>query len=144
MTFEEAKQRNDYKYVLNGIENCIEKIRNNWMDNMYENGDPQRGIAVLIIGYVDVEVNLFTEEQISRYDDQKGNKTPVIDYFVCIKYGENDDEWESDNYLDYQLQVNWNADNWAEQLEKDMFTALDEYVNKKGYKETHPVVTNIE
>ena len=100
---------------------------------MYENGDPQRGIAVLIIGYVDVEVNLFTEEQISRYDDQKGNKTPVIDYFVCIKYGENDDEWESDNYLDYQLQVNWNADNWAEQLEKDMFTALDEYVNKKGY-----------
>ena len=133
MTFEEAKQRNDYKYVLNGIENCIEKIRNNCMDNMYENGDPQRGIAVLIIGYVDVEVNLFTEEQISRYDDQIGNKTPVIDYFVCIKYGENDDEWESDNYLDYQLQVNWNADNWAEQLEKDMFTALDEYVNKKGY-----------
>ena len=133
MTFEEAKQRNDYKYILNGIENCIEKIRNNGMDNMYENGDPQRGIAVLIIGYVDVEVNLFTEEQISRYDDQIGNKTPVIDYFVCIKYGENDDEWESDNYLDYQLQVNWNADNWAEQLEKDMFTALDEYVNKKGY-----------
>ncbi len=133
MTFEEAKHRNDCRYVLNGIENCIEKIRNNWMDNMYENGDPQRGIAVLIIGYVDVEVNLFTEEQISRYDDQKGNKTPVIDYFVCIKYGENDDEWESDNYLDYQLQVNWNADNWAEQLEKDMFTALDEYVNKKGY-----------
>lgn len=31
MTFEEAKQRNDYKYMLNGIEDCIEKIRNNWM-----------------------------------------------------------------------------------------------------------------
>lgn len=78
MTFEEAKQRNDYKYMLNGIEDCIEKIRNNWMEDMYEDGEPQRGIAVLRIGYVDVEVNLFTEEQITRYDDQIGNKTPVI------------------------------------------------------------------
>lgn len=34
MTFEEAKQRNDYKYMLNGIEDCIEKIRNNWMHHI--------------------------------------------------------------------------------------------------------------
>lgn len=141
MTFEEAKQRNDYKYMLNGIEDCIEKIRNNWMEDMYEDGEPQRGIAVLRIGYVDVEVNLFTEEQITRYDDQIENKTPVIDYFVCIKYGENDDEWESDNYLDYQLKVNWNADDWVAQLERDMFEALDEYVNKKGYSYDHANVT---
>lgn len=141
MTFEEAKQRNDYKYMLNGIEDCIEKIRNNWMEDMYEDGEPQRDIAVLRIGYVDVEVNLFTEEQITRYDDQIGNKTPVIDYFVCIKYGENDDEWESDNYLDYQLKVNWNADDWVAQLERDMFEALDEYVNKKGYSYDHANVT---
>ena len=111
------------------------------MEDMYEDGEPQRGIAVLRIGYVDVEVNLFTEEQITRYDDQIGNKTPVIDYFVCIKYGENDDEWESDNYLDYQLKVNWNADDWVAQLERDMFEALDEYVNKKGYSYDHANVT---
>lgn len=41
------------------------------------------------------------------------------------------------NYLDYQLKVNWNADDWVEQLERDMFKALDKFVNKKGYSYDH-------
>lgn len=60
MTFEEAKKRPDYKFVLNGIESDIEDIRNNYMKRLYENGDPERGIAILEIGYVDIEVNLMT------------------------------------------------------------------------------------
>lgn len=31
MTFEEAKQRSDYNFALNGIESDIEDIRNNYM-----------------------------------------------------------------------------------------------------------------
>ena len=31
MTFEEARQRSDYSFALNGIESDIEDIRNNYM-----------------------------------------------------------------------------------------------------------------
>ena len=137
MKFSEAKQRNDYKFTLNEIEDLIEDIRNNYMKNLYENGDGYRGAAVLEIGYVDVEVNIYTEEQIARSDDRVGNKTPVIDYFTCLKHGDNKDDWESDCYLDYNLNVDWNADNWREQLERDMFAALDMNVTVNGYSYDH-------
>lgn len=39
MKFSEAKQRKDYKFTLNEIEDLIEDIRNNYMKNLYENGD---------------------------------------------------------------------------------------------------------
>lgn len=131
MLLEEAKQRNDYKFTLNGIEDCIHGIRKNWMEDMLENGDPYRGVAVMEVGFVDVEVNIFTEEQIGH---ACGDKTPVIDYFVCVK-GEN--EWRSDDYIGDPVQVDWNADNWVEQLKRDMFNALNKYVTEKGYSYDH-------
>ena len=84
MTYEEAKQRADYKFTLNGIENLIWDIRNNYMQNLFENGNGYMGVAILEIGYVDVEVNIYTEEQVARSDDQTGNKAPIIDYFACL------------------------------------------------------------
>ena len=137
MKFSEAKQRNDYKFTLNEIENLIEDIRSNCMKNLYENGDGYRGAAVLEIGYVDIEVNIYTEEQLARFDYQIGNKTPIINYFTCLKHGDSKNDWASDSYLDYNLNVDWNADNWREQLERDMFIALDMYVNANGYSYDH-------
>ena len=138
-SFEEAKQREDYFFTLNGIEDLIPGIRKNWMEAMDEDSVPYNGCAVLTIGYVDIEVNVHTEEQIARNNCQPGNKTPVVDYFTCRKIGRSPDDWESDRYLDeYPLQVDWNADNWAEQLEKDMFKALDQYVSKENVSYNHP------
>ena len=138
MTLEVAKQRADYKFTLNGIENLIGDIRNNYMQNLFENGSGYMGVAILEIGYVDVEVNIYTEEQVARSNDQTGNKAPVIDYFTCLKHGSGDDEWESDGYLDYSLNVDWNAVDWKEQLEKDMFNALNRYVAEHGYHYDQP------
>ena len=134
MTFEEARHRPDYSFVLNGIESDIEDIRNNYMKRLYENGDPERGIAILEIGYVDIEVNLMTYEQTGKHP---GDKRPIIDYFSCIKYGDNENDWRSDDYVDHDINVNWESDNWAEQLERDMFEALDKYVAQKGYSYDH-------
>lgn len=134
MTFEEAKKRPDYKFVLNGIESDIEDIRSNCMKGLYENGDPERGIAILEIGYVDIEVNLMTYEQVGEHP---GDKRPIINYFSCIKYGDNDNDWRSDDYVDHDINVNWVLDNWAEQLERDMFEALNKYVVQKGYSYDH-------
>lgn len=131
MLLEEAKQRSDYKFTLNGIENCIDGIRHNWMEDMIENGDPYRGIVVMEVGFVDIEVNIFTEEQIGN---TSGGKAPVIGYFVCVK---GEEEWRSDDYTEDLVQVDWNADNWVEQLERDMFKSLDKYVAEKGYSYDH-------
>lgn len=103
------------------------------MRDMYEDGERYIGVAVLEIGYIDIEVNVMTEEQVSR-KPHPGDKTPVIDYFICLK----NDKWESEGYLDYNIQVDWNADDWKEQLEKDMFQALDEYVKKHGFHYDQP------
>lgn len=136
MTFEEAKKRNDYKFKLNGIESLIDDIRNNCMKDLYENGDGYRGVAVLEIGHVDVEVNIYSYGQCIINADPE-DQTPLIDYFTCLKRGENDNDWVSDNYLEYDLNVDWNADDWKEQLEKDMFKALDKYVKTNGYSYDH-------
>lgn len=134
MTFEEARQRSDYSFALNGIESDIEDIRNNYMKRLYEYGDPERGIAILQLGYVDVEVNLMTYEQSGKHP---GDKRPIIDYFACIKWGEGNNDWRSDDYVDHDINVNWESDNWAEQLERDMFEALDKYVAENGYSYDH-------
>lgn len=131
MTLEEAKLHMEYKFSLNGIEHIIDDIRNNWMDGTEEDGPRYQGVAVLEIGYVDIELNISTEEQISW---KPGNKTPVIEYFVCVK----NFDWEPDGYLEREVNVNWNADDWAEQLEKDMFDTLDQYVNERGYHYSRP------
>ena len=137
MNYKEARKRLDYKFSAKEIEYYIKDIRNNWMENMYENGDPLRGIAVMEIGYVDIEVNLYTKEQ-CIIDAAKEDKRPVISYFVCIKHGDSDNDWESDDYLDYEIKIDWNADNWEELLEKDMFEALNRYVKEKGYSYDSP------
>lgn len=45
MTLEVAKQRADYKFTLNGIENLIGDIRNNYMQNLFENGSGYMGVS---------------------------------------------------------------------------------------------------
>lgn len=143
MTYEEAKQRTDYKFTLNGIETLIEDIRNNYMGDMYENGDIHMGVAVLEVGCVDIEVNIATEEQVARNGDKIGNKSPVIDYFTCKKYGKGPYDWESDQYLDYNLNVDWSSNNWDDQLEKDMFKALDDYVTNNDLSYDIPIQNKI-
>lgn len=64
-------------------------------------------------------------------------KRPIIDYFACIKCGDNEDDWRSDDYVDHDINVNWESENWAEQLERDMFEALDKYVADNGYSYDH-------
>lgn len=131
MTLDEAKRRDDYKFTLDGIEYLIEDVKEQWMKDMRKNGEEYTGVAILEIGYVCIEVNIATKEQVSIYT---GDKTPVINYFVYTK----NEIWEPDGDAEHAVKVNWNADDWREQLEKDMFIALDEYVEKYGYYYDRP------
>lgn len=129
--FDEAKQRKDYCFSLNEMWAVIDGLRNNRMENMEENGDPYRGCAALEVGYVAIELNVYTEEQCGN---TAGGKKPRISYYVCVK---NQKEWRSDTCLDVPVNVDWNSDNWVRQLEEDMFCALNDYVSKKRYSYDH-------
>lgn len=138
MTFEQAKLRNDYSFSTYEIEGVLSEIRNNHMDSLWENGDQIRGAAVLEIGYVDIEVNICTKEQCGLCVPDEERKEPVIDYFTCLKRGDTEDSWDSDDYLERPVRVDWNAADWKEQLEEDMFLALDMYVKQNKYNYDAP------
>lgn len=127
LSFEQARNRNDYKFSLNEISELIQDIRNGYMADTSPNGDPYRAAATLEIGHVDVEVNIMTYEQAGNL--LKG-KYPIIQYFTCLKLGNADNDWVSDDYIDWEINVDWEADNWMYLLEKDMFEALNHYVIK--------------
>ena len=136
LSFEEAKKREDYLFKLCGIENVIEDIRKGWLDNFDEDGVGLLGAAMLQIGYVYVEVNIFSEAQVSR-DPNCHSKTTDIGYFVCAntgaKDGANTDGWYNLGYIeDRTVNVDWESESWQELLERDMFEALKEYVEKNN------------
>jgi hypothetical protein len=56
-----------------------------------------------------------------------------IVHFCCVKHEDSDDDWESDDYIDDSVNVDWNAENWREQLENDMIIKLHKYAAMKGY-----------
>lgn len=88
-----------------------------------------RGIAMLELGYLDIELNIHTVEEASEYLEEA---TPVCDYFICVKCGDTNDpwEWESFGYADDYIgelghaEIDWNAENWEELLFKDMLISL--------------------
>lgn len=136
MTYKEAKERIDYHFSLNGMKDIIGDILKGWLESFEENGDPMRGVAVLEIGYVDIEVNIFSEEQLYREGIELPNekrKAPVIDYFFCVKTGEDEDSWRDGGYLEQPVEVDWNAPDWETKLEQNMFEALNAYVQTAGY-----------
>lgn len=86
MTFEEAKQRPDYCFRLNGIQLLIRDIREEHLEIDLDNG-PLIGKAVLEIGYVDIEVNISV---LGMFGEMPAYK-PIIEYFMCFK---TENDWE--------------------------------------------------
>lgn len=130
LTFEQAKKREDYSFTLNELPSLIDDLRHDYMSATCENGDPYRGAAVLEIGYVDIELNITTYEQTGAITGFSDDKRPILGYFVCIKQGEKNDDWVSDDYTDNDIHINWHSEEWQDELERDMFFALNEYVIK--------------
>ena len=63
LTFDQARKRKDYSFTLNELPSLIDDLQKDYMSATCENGDPYRGVAVLEVGYVDVELNITTYEQ---------------------------------------------------------------------------------
>lgn len=101
-------------------------------------GEPEyRAVAIMENGYVDIEANFYMNE----------DNNPVIDFFVCCKYGERDIDWSSDNFyhdvvfdkFDDTPTTDFAKEDWKEQLENEMFNKLDKYCKVKGYDYTKAI-----
>ena len=134
-----AKARRDYRFVLNALDEgsaVLGDLRNGVMTYLTERSEPFVGAAMLEIGYLDIELNIFSEAQVTTLPEKKDDLSPVLDYFVCVKDEHGD--WVNDGYLEHPVAVDWNAEDWKEQLEQDMFGALDIYAKEKGYSYDGP------
>lgn len=139
MDLETAKARRDYRFVLNALDEgsaVLGDLRKGVMAYLTERSEPFIAAAMLEIGYLDIELNIFSEAQVTTLPEKKDDLSPVLDYFVCVKDKHGD--WVNDGYLEHPVAVDWNAEDWKEQLEQDMFGALDIYAKEKGYSYDGP------
>lgn len=138
MTFEEAKKRSDYHFRQR-LGTVIDGLASGRLDDMDADSEPFIAGAVLEIGCVDLELNISVRAMFDN--ERKDDKTPVPEYFCCVKFGEGPTDWDCDGYIldeskydeRAKVKVDWKAENWVEQLERDMFDTLVWYADLKGY-----------
>ena len=89
-----------------------------------------RGVAMLELGFLDIEMNINT---LDREEDSLEETVPICDYFICVKHGEDAFDWESFGYADDYIgddgvaHVDWAAEDWEEQLFRDMLNSLAKF-----------------
>ena len=145
MTLEEARAREDYKFAIDATPTDYEWLIKSMTYSEHEaefkerywDAGPDKGVAVMEIGYIDIELNL-TEFG--------------AEYFICVntgKYGDRDYDWESVGYVDDLfldvadpgwkfVDVDFSAADWREQLERDMFETLDYVVEQTQWSYSWP------
>lgn len=107
-----------------------------------DNGDDgYHCLFALEMGYMNIEAQMY-----AAYEKDTGTIRPSVEYFCCKKYGEGDDEWESDDFIcsvmndeEVKCVVNFADADWDRQMEKDMKAKLEMYCERKGYDYTKPV-----
>lgn len=150
MTIEEARKRNDYKFKIDTttadrellIKSMTYSQHEAEFKERYEDAGPDRGVAVLEVGYIDIELNL------TAYG---------AEYFICVNTGRNGDpiyDWESVGYVDdlfygvadsewKYVDVDFDAENWRKLLERDMFETLNHVVEQTQWTYDSPNEENI-
>lgn len=130
------------EFNTNTTEYYLDVLRRGfWGEGEYSpvNGTFHNGVAVLEYDWIDIELNIFTE---SGDHDDYTNKVGAS-YFCCVK-GIDDNgnsQWSEAGYLDdfgFDVEVDWNADDWEEQLEADMERKLKAFAKKFYLKYTGP------
>jgi len=130
------------EFNANTTEYYLDVLRRGfWKEGEYDpvNGTFHNGVAVLEFDWIDIELNIFAE---SGDHDGYTNKVGAS-YFCCVK-GIDDNgnsQWSEAGYLDdfgFDVEVNWDADDWEEQLEADMERKLEAFAWKFYLKYASP------
>ena len=145
MKMSELKKRPDYSFRADPA--YLQILRSgvfpDFTEYDAENGRFEKAVAMLEIGYLDIEMNVSTESS----EDGSGYLNKAYpSYFLCAKGdpgpGASDDwKWAEIGYLDdlgYDTEVDWNAENWEKLLEKDMLRKMCAFAKKCGLSFDEP------
>lgn len=126
-------------------EKWINEIRNGkfdtWTDRDKEDGIFEKCVAVLEYPWLDIELNLSSDA------DSEGNdyvNRIVPSYFCCVRGMDTEDDeptWVEGGYLDdigYYVEVDWNADDWLDQLKADMERVITQAAKDLNLKLDEP------
>lgn len=93
-----------------------------------------RVIAIIQFPSIDIELEAWTSRGIEPCYAADDDDEVMLDYFVCFKglTHTGNEEWVSVDCLPCDVDVDFSASDWREQLEQAMCEALDEYVNNNG------------
>ena len=126
-----------YKFNEGFIKGYIAEIRQkeflNWDETRTEIGRDEPGIASLEIGNVAIDLNVrSTAEDNGEYINKL-----VTEYFLAVKG--DDGEWfgigyPADEHKGYDVNVNWDSEDYVEYLEWDMKEKIMKAVNEFGLK----------
>ena len=100
--------------------------------------DGDRVIAGLMYPTIDVELEAWTSQGAEPCYASETDDEISLAYFVCIKgkMHTGEIEWTSGDYIPREVNVDFSADNWEEQLERDMIDALEDYVKAESLSYT--------
>ncbi len=134
------------KYSAEYVPLYMEEIRKgqfkNWSKTDEENGIFENGKAVYEEGYADIELNIYSES------DPEGNgyiNKVCTSYFVCLK---DDYDWHEFGYPEdifegFEVDVDFNKDDWEESLKMDMQKKLGIFLKKTGFFSNKPNTVSI-
>ena len=139
-----AKKSVDYIFRAELVEHCRNELIagefDAWDDyHSAKDGRFELGTALLELGWCDIELNI--NSAVDGHGRFINKIAPA--YFICLKgkTEEGDEDWSPAGYIDdfgYKVCVDWGADNWKEQLEKDMFENLMKAVKRFDIKIDEP------
>lgn len=109
-----------------------------WNTYLEDTHGGDRFLGSIVYPTIDVELNAYTWNGSEPYEAKGNDNEIVLAYFVCTKglspYGR--DEWESDDFIPYEVDVDFTDPNWQTMLEADMLEKLDKYVEEHGLSYT--------
>lgn len=115
--FKKVKNQPNYKFLLNGTEELTKEIRINSM-RTEANSATNYWLATLEIDNVNIIANVFIY---NLYEILP----PIVTYSI---YTETKNDWQLITHLKEEA-IDWKINNWAEQLETNMFKVLNEYLH---------------
>lgn len=125
------RELSDHPELLNCLRN--NRLTSKCLDAVYN--EDYRGMAVLEIGYADIELNINVGD----------NNAPSPEYFICQRYGDYAWNWDSLGYADEFIpieeakpRVNWCSPFLDIELARDMERVLRAVHETNGWDITVP------
>lgn len=110
-------------FNANNVEFYLNEIRNGKLSEFDPvNGTFHLGIAFLEYDWIDIELNILSESD----PNGDGYTNELVASYFCRVKGVGDDDksyWMDAGQLDdfgYDVEVDWSADDWRDQLQADM------------------------